>query len=111
MSRNQFLIAAASIAAFSIGVKTPAQAQIATNQPSGPNAVEEIVVTAQRREERLQDVPISVSAITAAGLQKQGVSTTFDLVNAVPGWVFSKSSAGRAHHVAIASRRVRLAGL
>jgi iron complex outermembrane recepter protein len=45
----------------------------------------EIVVTAQRRAERLQDVPISVSAITGADLQSQSLRSTLDLSAVVPG--------------------------
>ncbi|MFT6653300.1 MAG: iron complex outermembrane receptor protein [Marinomonas primoryensis] len=48
-------------------------------------AIEEVVVTAQKREQNLQEVPISVSAITERGLEKAGVSSTQDLNVVVPG--------------------------
>jgi len=51
---------------------------------SGPQ-LEEIVVTAQKREQNLQDVAISVSAVTERGLEKAGISTTDDLSVVVPG--------------------------
>ena len=54
--------------------------------------IEEIVVTAQKREQRLQDVPITVSAVTADTAQKLGVQGTQDLANAVPGLIFKRSS-------------------
>ncbi len=41
--------------------------------------LEEIVVTAQRREQSLQEVPISIHAITGLELQKQGFRTMEDL--------------------------------
>ena len=47
--------------------------------------ITDIVVTAQRREQKLQDVPIAVSAITAESLATSGVSGTNDLSSAVPG--------------------------
>ncbi|MGD9700731.1 TonB-dependent receptor [Acinetobacter sp.] len=47
--------------------------------------LEEVVVTAQKREQNLQDVAISVSAVTERGLEKAGISTTDDLSVAVPG--------------------------
>lgn len=47
--------------------------------------LEEVVVTAQRREQNLQSVPISVAAITAQSLQAMGISGTNDLAVAVPG--------------------------
>lgn len=45
----------------------------------------DIVVTAQRREERIQDVPISVVALTSTSLRNAGVTSTNDLSIAVPG--------------------------
>lgn len=52
--------------------------------------IEEIVVTAQRREERLQDVPISITAVTGESLVKAGVTDTRQLTQTVPGVVFSR---------------------
>ncbi|RYD77433.1 MAG: TonB-dependent receptor, partial [Verrucomicrobiaceae bacterium] len=52
---------------------------------SADNALGDIVVTAQRREERLQDVPISISALTSETLESSGVTGTEDLMFAVPG--------------------------
>jgi iron complex outermembrane receptor protein len=44
-------------------------------------ALEEIVVTAQKREEALQDVPIAISAISADALTKQGIANLNDFQN------------------------------
>ncbi|EEF24100.1 conserved hypothetical protein, partial [Ricinus communis] len=41
-------------------------------------ALEEIIVTAQKREEALQDVPIAISALSADNLQKQGIANLND---------------------------------
>src|SRR5690606_30943990 len=49
----------------------------------------EIVVTAQRREERLRDVPLSVTAQSAEQLSNAGVDTSRDLTRTVPGLNFS----------------------
>jgi iron complex outermembrane recepter protein len=46
--------------------------------------LEEIVVTATRRNENLQDVPVAVSAISASQLQNQGVFETSDLNHSMP---------------------------
>ena len=48
----------------------------------------EIVVTAQRRSERLQDVPIAVSAITAAQSEQLGIRTLGDIQILTPGASF-----------------------
>jgi len=70
----------------------PNAATLAQNGPSASSAssadasgIEEIVVTAQRRSEPLQDVPISVSASSAARLSSVGVTTTQDLELVTPG--------------------------
>lgn len=52
---------------------------------SAPQAgVEEIVVTAQKRIEKLQDVPVSVSAISGKQLEEQHLSKVDDIVAFVP---------------------------
>ncbi len=49
--------------------------------------LDNIVVTAQRRSERLQDVPIAVTPVTADTLENAGISGTLDLAAVVPGLV------------------------
>lgn len=56
----------------------------AREQESGP-VIADIVVTAQRRAERLQDVPASIVAVSAEALAKSGVTNTADLARIVPG--------------------------
>jgi len=67
---------------------------IASAQPnSDPSLeVEEIVVTAQKRSESLQDVPIAISAVTEAQLTRMGVSGITDLKVAVPTLNLTNSS-------------------
>ncbi|MFA7604818.1 MAG: TonB-dependent receptor [Novosphingobium sp.] len=62
-------------------------------QDAAPASVglEEIVVTAQHRQERLQDVPIAVSAITASALRESGVDATRDLPQVIPSVQFTRS--------------------
>lgn len=47
--------------------------------------LEEVVVTAQKRSQSIQDVPISISAFTASELEKAGISTYDDLGLVTPG--------------------------
>lgn len=61
------------------------------NTPTGNNqraVLEEVVVTAQRREQRLQDVPVTLTALSADQLGKAGVTNVFDLQNVVSGLTF-----------------------
>ena len=51
----------------------------------------EIIVTAQHREENLQQVPISVTALTADSLENIGVSGTGAITQAVPAVQFTRS--------------------
>ena len=50
--------------------------------------IEEVFVTAQRKKERLQDVPIAVNVISGDALANMGLSSTEDLQAAVPGLEF-----------------------
>lgn len=69
-----------------------AQAQQAQAQQAQTGALEEIVVTAQRRSESLQSVPIAVSAFTSAELERRQVTKTIDLVNFVPNMTGSNNT-------------------
>jgi len=46
--------------------------------------LEEVTVTAQRRTERLQDVPVAVTALSGSELIDRGVRQAGDIVDAVP---------------------------
>ena len=48
------------------------------------SSLAEVVVTAERREERLQDVPVSVTALSTKELQSKGIQNTLDLAQVVP---------------------------
>src|SRR4029077_7966828 len=54
--------------------------------------LQEIVVTAQKRAERLQDVPLSVTAATGAQMQELGVTSPAALEKIVPGFTFTQSA-------------------
>lgn len=53
--------------------------------------LEEVLVTAQKREQNLQDVPVAVSAFDAAALEQTGVKDMFDLQNNAPSLIVSQS--------------------
>ena len=48
------------------------------------SALEEVVVTAQRREERAQDVPLAITALDSAALSRIGFTNLSDLMEHVP---------------------------
>lgn len=71
-------------------------ATVAEPEPTG---IDEIVVTAQRREQNLQDVPISISAMTAESLQALGVDGTEDLAAASPGLILTRQFGGATPYI------------
>lgn len=54
--------------------------------------LEEIVVTAQKREQNLQDVPISLDVIQAEQLSDRGISSVDGLAQATPSLIFQKGN-------------------
>lgn len=71
-------------------VATPAFAQDAETETDAFGG--EIVVTAQRQAERLQDVPIAVSAFSAEALEAQQIENSSDLQLTLPNITFTKTN-------------------
>lgn len=55
---------------------------------------EEVIVTAQKREQALNDVPISVTALDQEALDDRGLAQIDDLGRAVPGFSYTESRVG-----------------
>jgi iron complex outermembrane receptor protein len=77
------LLSGAAIAAV-LAVPQATYAQGASTEPA-PSALEEIVVTAQKRTENLQDVPIAITALQGEVLKDSGVVTQVSLPRMTPG--------------------------
>jgi outer membrane receptor protein involved in Fe transport len=76
-----------------LSAPTPVTAQTAeTSENAGGSGLSEIVVTATRREERLQDVPISVAAFSQEKLDAQGLHNIDDLTRLSPGVTFQRNA-------------------
>lgn len=82
---NAKLLCGASAAAVSLCMSAPA-ALAADAAAAGPVAVSEVIVTAQKREQRLQDVPVAVSVITAQQLENLGARSIKDITLLTPGF-------------------------
>ena len=80
-------LALAVVAALATSPALPAMAQDAAQAPARQEAktLDKLVVTAQKREEALQDVPIVVTALSQEALQDAGVRDIKDLQTLVPG--------------------------
>ncbi len=57
--------------------------------------LEEVIVTAQKREQNIQDVPIAISAYTGEQMKAMGVSESFDIAAFTPGVHISGNLAGQ----------------
>lgn len=76
-----------AVAAAAIVPLTPAAAQ--EGESVKDNALEEVVVTARKVEERLLDVPVSITAFTAVEIERAGIRDLNDLAALTPGLTFS----------------------
>jgi iron complex outermembrane recepter protein len=85
------LLGGAALVAF--GGDSPSWAQEATQ---APHVVEEVVVTARKRDELAQDVPMSISAIGGERLERIGAETLRDIGGAFPGVSFNDSNSGNS---------------
>lgn len=84
-SRRLALAGCACVAA--LGVQTPAQAQEAA---SADGALEEVIVTARRRDEKLQDVPVVISAFNKQQLQAFAAGGFEDVAAMTPGLIIDE---------------------
>jgi iron complex outermembrane receptor protein len=64
----------------------------AQDAAGGEASLEEIVVTARKVAENLQDVPVAVTAVTGEGLQRQNAVRVSDMANIAPGLTIKPSS-------------------
>ena len=62
-----------------------AESRVDPSSAAQSEGLNEIVVTAQKRSENLQKVPISVSVVSSEQLVSRGVDNTIELANVVPG--------------------------
>ena len=54
------------------------------------DSIEEIIVTARKREENLQDIPLTVNAFTEADLDERGITSLQDIADFTPGFDFAE---------------------
>lgn len=77
-------------------VWTVAPAATSSSPDSSSATLQEVVVTAERRPERLRDVSGAVSAMTGSQLQAVGAQEMADYLTSVPGVVFNGSTPGNS---------------
>lgn len=88
---NRMILLVASVSA--VALQSPAFAQADTApQAQQPVGLGDIVVTAQKREQAINDVPLSITAASGEKLASQGVANVADLVKIVPGFNYTESA-------------------
>lgn len=100
LTRKDALRCGAALAALLAShIAAPALAQTAPERTTAAE-LEQVIVTARRREENLQDVPAAVSAVSGEGLQERQITNPSDLQTVIPSLsvggansVFSRNSA------------------
>ena len=92
------LAACTSLAALCIGLApSAARAQDETGNAAevdGPPVGTRIIVTAQFREQLLQDVPVAITAVTAEELEQRSVQNVLDLADSVPNVEMTAGGSG-----------------
>jgi iron complex outermembrane receptor protein len=101
IDRPRQLGAAAALLPLLVAVSTHAQEAPASAPPAPAAAsvqsnddgkIAEVVVTAQRREEKLQEVPLAVTAMGAEQIENRGIQNVSDLSALAPGLQISKTA-------------------
>src|SRR3546814_5666233 len=95
---NREVLIAAALAqlwtASALSQAIPSDSAGGINSGNAAEDVTEILVTAQKRSERLQDVPLAVNVVVADQLRSSGLQNTDALGTLVPGLNISKPSFG-----------------
>jgi iron complex outermembrane recepter protein len=80
------LLLAAGCVGTAVGQQS--SAQVGASETASSNGIEEVIVTALKRDTSLQETPLSISAVTGATLTHSGVQDIARLTQSVPGLVF-----------------------
>jgi outer membrane receptor protein involved in Fe transport len=91
---NRKLAQAVSVALASAAAQAAIAADAPADEEQASAGITEVVVTAQRRSESIQDVPITVQAVTGEQLKQLGVVSFNDLMKYTPNVTYSGNGPG-----------------
>jgi iron complex outermembrane receptor protein len=80
----------ALLAAGPVAAQNTAPPAAAPQPPKSTEPIEQIVVTAERRESTVQETPVSISAFDADSMEQMGINDPADLHLHVPGFFFTE---------------------
>ncbi|MEZ5514440.1 MAG: TonB-dependent receptor [Steroidobacteraceae bacterium] len=69
----------------------PSGQALAQGSAAAAGVLEEIVVTARKRTEALQDVPISITAFSADAIERRGIESVYDIAKLTPNLSFNQT--------------------
>lgn len=94
------ILAATIAAALGTGSVAVAQTPAGGESEEAASLLEEVVVTGRKRgEESIQDIPVSITAITEDTLERMGVSDFEDFAYQVPGLTFTDGGPGERRYI------------
>jgi len=76
-------------------VAAMAQEQATSTEAAASEGITEVIVTAQRRSEKMQDVPISMQALTGQTLQQLNIQTFDDFLKYLPNVTSASNGPGQ----------------
>ncbi|MDB5427760.1 MAG: hypothetical protein JWP23_1148 [Phenylobacterium sp.] len=91
MKFKHHLMLSSALLASAIGTSAFAQPRTGTSA-AATNTIEELVITAEKREQSLQDVPVAVTAFTDAKRELVGINSIQDMTNFTPGLEYNSST-------------------
>lgn len=114
MTRTSFYASSALAVSLVWSGSAWAQAAGTDTSPTAPQSAAtaetpqqgEIVVTASRRSQNLQDVPMSITAVTAKSLENKVATTFFDYATSIPNLSFSVGGVGASSGRSVAIRGI-----
>ncbi len=93
MRNNKNLLAAAIAFFMGSGTQQAVGQSNTISDDEGRGVLEEVIITATKRSESLQDVPISITALTSADIESTGSVDLRDLAGNIPNFTFPKGAA------------------
>ena len=92
MQTNRWLIGSFGAASVALLLFSPASAQTAKHPEAASDGFPDIVVTARKRNERLMDVPVAVSALSGETLQRYATSTLAAIAQQTPQLIIGEAT-------------------
>tara|TARA_B110000240_G_scaffold98825_2_gene111944 strand:- start:93 stop:2774 length:2682 start_codon:yes stop_codon:yes gene_type:complete len=93
--KTKFLFKRASLLVAMIVAAGSGFVSVANAQDGERLQLEEITVTARKRDESIQDAPYTITALTAADIEVKGINELQDIVSFSPGFFYSENAVGK----------------